>query len=132
MEVYDLVHIEDDPRVVEIIEYWTKKNEISYRYFPALDELSLNRDTFFAKAWAVDGRFPISKGELVKYNADQAVRMIRERDSDAKIILYSGEMDLAEYAINLDVESIGKNEANSARRLVERVIEIGSGHSPRI
>ncbi|MBU1252629.1 MAG: hypothetical protein KJ905_02220 [Nanoarchaeota archaeon] len=89
-------------------------------------------NNFFAKAWAVDGRFPLSKGKIIENNAELAVGMIRGRDPNAKIILYSGEKDLTKYADNLGVESIGKNEANSARRLVERVIEIGSGHSPRI
>ena len=97
--------------------------KLTYINFQDLDELQQALPETSARFWVVDGRFPETKGRRIENNSARAVEAIRSHYPDARIGLYSAEMDGRKYAGELGIEHFDKFEF-TAGELVDKVKEI--------
>ena len=123
MASYDIVHVEDDPRCFKYVEQWAQKSGLTYINFQALDELAGALPEISARFWVVDGRFPETRGDVIENNSARAVEAIRIHHPNARIGLYSAEMDVRNHSQKIGVEHFDKSRF-TAGKLVDRIKEI--------
>ena len=123
MTSYDIVHVEDNPNCYRFVEQWAQVEGLTYVNFPALDKLEAAVGDTLARFWVVDGRFPETKGDVIENNSARAVETIRSNHPDARIGLYSAEMDGRSHAEKLGIEYFDKSKF-TAGKLVDRIKEM--------
>ncbi len=90
--LYDIIHVEDDPRFSKPTKAAADSCGLSILELVSLEELEKELSTNDARYYVVDGRFPRIRGGQVLELANEAIIKIREKKSDAKIIIYSSSM----------------------------------------
>lgn len=124
MADFDLLYLDDDPEIREDMEYWLGKSNLTYQMCGSLSELkeALNHDY---KIYSVDGRFPEEPGDAIEVNFPKAAEMIRQKNPDAKIILYSAEMNAREIAekYNATLFDKGTTDLEEAAKKLENMIK---------
>lgn len=98
MAKYDVLYLDDDPSAREITEGILGEKSLTFQSCGALNELPelLNNNEF--SVYLLDGRFPEEKGDVIEMNFPKAAKMIKEKDPNARVVLYSGEMFAEELA----------------------------------
>lgn len=84
---HQLYYLEDHPEMREAVLRsmpFKKEDKIAGEN---LADLDIYLESKMARSFIVDGEFPRKPGNRVEFLADEAVRMIRERDGNVKIAI---------------------------------------------
>jgi DNA-binding NtrC family response regulator len=119
---YDIMQVEDDSGTRGFIERAAQSQDLTYFGVPSLQALEEALPESSARIYLVDGRFPIVAGEVVEQNSQKAIASIRHQYPDARIMLFSGEMDGDAIARENNVEFCSKGNY-TARSLVAKIKE---------
>ncbi|MFH1182574.1 MAG: hypothetical protein V1702_06455 [Candidatus Woesearchaeota archaeon] len=123
---YDVIHVEDAPKLRRLLRELLQFRSLSYLGLPTLDALEAALTTSRAKAYVVDSSFPRTRGAYPGTLYKKAIEAIKAREPDAEIFLFSGGRNIAEMAAGAGVSYIPKlGMAN----LVEALEDIIAQHA---
>ena len=108
MTLYDIVQIDDDTTLRKDMQFISEANQQSYFGIGSLIELERCLSQTEAKVWVVDGRFPREPGGQVLLLAGEAIQTIRAQYADAKIILYSSDINAPRIAQSQNTKFLDK------------------------
>lgn len=108
MPLYDIVQLDDDTNVRENIQAISEADQLRYFGIGSLIELERCLPKTEAKVWVVDGRFPREPGGQVLLLAEEAIKAIRAQYDEAKIILYSLDINAPRIAKSQHTEFLDK------------------------
>lgn len=117
---YDIIQVEDSERDRGFMARQAEINGLSYMGVSCLNDLKSALEGDEARAYIVDGRFPEALGKVVEKNYQEAISLIRSKNSDARIILYSGEMNVSSMAAEENVEFAEKGRV-PASELIKKI-----------
>ena len=122
MAHYNIIHIDDNASTISDVGKAATQQSLTYCSADSLDSLDSLLQNDSADVFVVDGMFPVRTGEEVQYLAPNAIEKIRARQLSARIVLYSGEEDIAAKAAKLSVDFLRKGGVTGlARDLVTKV-----------
>ena len=122
MAHYNIIHTDDNASTISEVGGAAKRQSLTYCSADSLDSLDSLLQNDSADVFVVDGMFPVRTGEEVQYLAPNAIGNIRAKQSNARIVLYSGEEDIAAKAKACSVDFLRKGGSiGLARNLVAKV-----------
>lgn len=119
----DILHTEDNRMTLNAVERKAKASGLSYAGVPTLADLQNILINTRARIYIVDGKFPTFEGDEATFNAGRAVECIRtSAGKEAKILLFSGEMNIADIAKALgNIPFIAKSSQTTAAEIIARI-----------
>ena len=108
---YNIIHIEDNIRNwAQPVQDSLSRLKLTYLNADSLTCLEAALEDNSADIFVVDGRFPENYGGIIEFLAPKAIEKIRDRYSDAKIVLYSADDDIGAKAKQYGVDFFSKRQ----------------------
>ncbi len=119
---YDVIYIEDGESLRELAGLYAERLELSYTDAEHLEGLRDILSESRSRIYVLDGSFPLDKGHNAEFNADKGVELIRNTVGDnARILLYSANLDSPKIAGELEIDVLEKNGTNNIQVMMQLV-----------
>ena len=122
IEIVDVIYTEDEEAKRIGAQECAARLNLSYRDAASLVELEEILKSTRAKAYVLDGEFPLCEGRDTEYNADIAVQVIRNiAGAGTRIILFSANDDAQKLAKQMRVDCIEKGCNGTPRTVMQHI-----------
>jgi len=120
---YDIIHVEDNEEERRFVGEAAARQNLTYLGLSCLQALENSLPNSSARIFVIDGKFPVDDGGIIERNASRAIAAIRLPYPQARMVLYSSEMDIDTLAGGLGVDHRSKSKF-TARGLVTELVTI--------